>query len=519
MDDGLLKMLERYATQGVKAMHMPGHKRNGGAARYLEALGARLDITEIDGFDNLHEPSGILKDAMARAAALWGSKNAFFLVNGSTCGILAGVRAATEPGDRVIVARNSHQSVFHALELMELDAAYLLPSFDSSLGVFGSLSPEAVEKALDEDPDAKLVVVTSPTYEGAVSDIAAILRITKAQGVPLLVDEAHGAHLGFSARFPGGAVAAGADIVVQSLHKTLPSLTQTAIAHVGGLIDPARFQAQLDIFETSSPSYLLMASIDGCVRLIGAEKDRLFAAWADQLDAFDRAVKGLKHLTFPGHGAPQSPSMHAFDRSKILISTRRTSLTGPTLMEHLRSKYQIELEMASCDHALAMTGLTEPDGALEALAAALREIDKSCAPAASSQASIPAITLPEIDHGCAPTSAKLEPLKAPALPETDIGCTPAPSKPEPLEAPALPERVMTIAQALRMAREAVPFAEAVGRVAAQYAWAYPPGVPLIAPGERVDGRFVAEAKRYAEAGIPLRGRPAEGQLWVVQGNL
>lgn len=163
--------------------------------------------------------------------------------------------------------------MFHALELMELDAAYLLPSFDSSLGVFGSLSPEAVEKALDEDPDAKLVVVTSPTYEGAVSDIAAILRITKAQGVPLLVDEAHGAHLGFSARFPGGAVAAGADIVVQSLHKTLPSLTQTAIAHVGGLIDPARFQAQLDIFETSSPSYLLMASIDGCVRLIDRPDD------------------------------------------------------------------------------------------------------------------------------------------------------------------------------------------------------------------------------------------------------
>ncbi len=488
MGDGLLNMLERYAARGVKAMHMPGHKRNITAARYLDALGAHLDITEIDGFDNLHEPSGILKDAMACAAALWGSENAFFLVNGSTCGILAGVRALAEPGDRVIVARNSHQSVFHALELMELDAAYLLPSFDSSLGVFGSVSPEAVEKALDENPDAKLVVVTSPTYEGAVSDIAAILRVTKARGVPLLIDEAHGAHLGFSSRFPGGAVAAGADIVVQSLHKTLPSLTQTAIAHVGGLIDPARFQAQLDIFETSSPSYLLMASIDGCVRLIGAEKDRLFSAWADQLDAFDRAVEGLTHLILPGHGAPQSPAMHAFDRSKILISTRGTNLTGPALMVLLRSTYQIELEMASCDHALAMTGLTEPDGALEALAAALWEIDKHCAPTASSQTFIQAATLPEI----MPISTNLEPL----------------------EAPDLPERVMTIAEAQRKPREAVPIAEAVGRVAAQYAWAYPPGVPLIAPGERVDGRFVAESRRYAKAGIGLRGCPAEGLLWV-----
>lgn len=470
MDDGLLGMLERYAAQGVWAMHMPGHKRAFGASRYLDALGARLDITEIDGFDNLHEPSGILKDAMARAAALWGSENAFFLVNGSTCGILAGIRAATAPGDKVIVTRNGHQSVYHALELMELDAAYVLPSFDDALGVFGSVSPEWVAKALLENPDAKLVVVTSPTYEGAASDIGSILRVTRARGVPLLVDEAHGAHLGFSDRFPGGAAAAGADIVVQSLHKTLPSLTQTAIAHVGGLIDPARFQAQLDIFETTSPSYLLMASIDGCVRLIGAEKDRLFDAWADKLDAFDRAVGGLKHLTLPGHGAPVSPAMHAFDRSKILISTRQTGLTGPALMEALRSEYRIELEMASCGHALAMTGLLEPGGALEALAAALKEIDRGCST----------------------------------------------GKPEPFEAPALPERAMTIAQALRRPREAVPLAEAIGRAAAQYAWAYPPGVPLIAPGEVVDERFVSEAQRYARAGIRLRGCPAEGQMWVTR---
>jgi hypothetical protein len=192
--------------------------------------------------------------------------------------------------------------------------------------------------------------------------------------------------------------------VVQSLHKTLPSLTQTAIAHVGGLIDPARFQAQLDIFETSSPSYLLMASIDGCVRLLGAEKDLLFAGWAEKLDAFDRAVNGLKRLTLPGHGAPASPAMHAFDRSKILISTRGTSLTGPALMELLRSKYGIELEMASCDYALAMTGLTEPDSSLEALAAALREIDRDCAPAHGKSEPLEALNLSETDLDCAPAS-------------------------------------------------------------------------------------------------------------------
>jgi arginine/lysine/ornithine decarboxylase len=451
---------------------MPGHKRNAAAADYLAALGARLDITEIDGFDNLHDPKGLIKDAMAQAARLWGSENAFFLVNGSTCGILAGVRAATEPGDRVIVARNSHQSVYHALELMELDACYLLSEYDRALGVYGSVTPTAVERALFECPDACLVVVTSPTYEGAVSDIAAISRLTRARGVPLLVDEAHGAHLGFSPDFPSGAVAGGADIVIQSLHKTLPSLTQTAIAHVGGLIDPGRFQAQLDIFETSSPSYLLMASIDGCVRLIEREGKEWFARWAKELSAFDRATRGLTHLSLPGHGAPIGPAAHAFDRSKILISTHGTDITGPRLSEALRARYNIELEMAACGQALAMTGLTEPDGALTALSDALIEIDRELAPSAEG---------------------------------------------EPLEAPALPERTLPIARAKRMPREAAPLAESLGRVSAQYAWAYPPGVPLIAPGERVDGRFLQEVHRYADAGVPLKGCPAEGMLWLVRG--
>ena len=301
MDEGLFERLEAYAARGVLAMHMPGHKRNAGAAKYLAGLGARYDITEIDGFDNLHAPEDILRDAMARAAALWGSERAYFLVNGATGGILAGVRALTRRGDRVIVARNSHQAVYHALELMELDAAYVLPEFDTATGLPGPVKPESVERVLSAHPDARLVIVTSPTYDGAVSDIASIARAAHARGVPLLVDEAHGAHLGFHRYFPGGAVRAGADIVIQSVHKTLPSLTQTAIAHAGGLANPDRFQAALDIFQTTSPSYLLLASIDGCVRLIEQRGEILFDAWAARLSRFDELSNALRpHTRFPG---------------------------------------------------------------------------------------------------------------------------------------------------------------------------------------------------------------------------
>jgi len=466
MDEGLFERLEAYAARGVLAMHMPGHKRNAGAAKYLAGLGARYDITEIDGFDNLHAPEDILRDAMARAAALWGSERAYFLVNGATGGILAGVRALTRRGDRVIVARNSHQAVYHALELMELDAAYVLPEFDTATGLPGPVKPESVERALSAHPDARLVIVTSPTYDGAVSDIASIARAAHARGVPLLVDEAHGAHLGFHRYFPGGAVRAGADIVIQSVHKTLPSLTQTAIAHAGGLANPDRFQAALDIFQTTSPSYLLLASIDGCVRLIEQRGEILFDAWAARLSRFDELSHALRRIALPGrcgHGR--------YDPSKIVISTRGLNLTGPELMDLLRARHGIELEMAGRDYALAMTGLTEPDGALEALAAALVEIDRECAPAGARD-----------EDG----------------------------------APFLPERAMTIAQALLMEREAVPLSEAQGRVSAQYAWAYPPGIPLIAPGEVVDGRFLREAARYQLAGIALRGSPAEGLHWVLR---
>jgi arginine decarboxylase len=465
----LLERLEAHAALGARAMHMPGHKRNTAAAHYLSALGARLDITEIDGFDSLHAPQGILKSSMERAARVWGSQSAFFLVNGSTCGILAGIRAALSPGQKVIAARNCHQAVFHAIDVAGLDAKYILPAFDEDLGIFLSVTPESVASALDQDPDAGLIVVTSPTYEGVISDIAGICRAAHRRGVPVLVDEAHGAHLGFSPKFPGGAVSAGADIVIQSLHKTLPSLTQTAIAHVGGgRISADALQAQIGIFETSSPSYLLLASIDGCVRLIEREKSALFDRWAAGLEGFFGAVRGLERLRVMGAG-PRPPGAFMLDPSKIMLSARG-AMTGLEMAGALRAR-GIEPEMAACDYVLLMTGLTEPDGALEALAEVIWGIDRTCP-------------------------------KAPGR--------------EKYAAPRIPQRAMTIARALREQADSIPFEAAEGRISAQYLWAYPPGIPLIAPGERIEAHLLSERARMLRAGIlPIGGRDA-GRIDVVK---
>ncbi len=424
----LIDYLDQYAKTRVP-MHMPGHKRNASLAAYLARLGAGLDVTEAEGLDNLHDAAGILRDGMEKTAALWGSGRAFWLVNGSSCGVLAGVWATVPDGGAVICARNCHRSVLNALILRHARTSYVMPEMDAA-GIAGPLSPEAVAHALGENPDARLLIVTSPTYEGVLSDIPEICRIAHARGVAVLVDEAHGAHLGFGHGFPDGAVKAGADMVVQSLHKTLPSLTQTAVLHISGdRIDGEAVRAALSIFETSSPSYLLMASIDGCVDLLRARGDALFSPWRDGLCALRKRLAALKHLTLGSGAWPRDPS-------KIVVRTDQSDIGGARLMEMLRMR-GIEPEMAAPNHVVLMTGMGDTGATLAALAEALLDIDGSIGPG----------------H-----RAPLPPLP-------------------------LPARALSPWEAAGRAAETVKTADAAGRVCAEAVWAYPPGIPLIVPGE------------------------------------
>lgn len=447
----LLDVLNGYHNT-LLPMHMPGHKRNEELAPYLAALTARLDVTEVDGLDDLHHPNGILRDGMAQTAALWGSHRAFWLVNGSTCGILAGIYAAVPTGGKVICARNCHKSVYNGLSLVQAEPVFLLPDTDHLAGISGPISPESVTAALDQNPDAKLVIITSPTYEGVLSDIAGICRISHARGVPLLVDEAHGSHLGFGYGFPDGAVHAGADIVIHSLHKTLPSLTQTAVLHFSGnLIDERCIENGLAVFETSSPSYLLMASISGCVELIKTRGKELFFAWQDHLKSFYSRTGDLHNLAVMACEWLRDPS-------KIVIFTGSAGMTGSELAEILRRKYRIETEMAAGNYIVAMTGMGDTAETLGAFADAVLDID-------------------------------LHTSKA---------------DPEYIPAPVLPERTMTPAQAAYLPNTAVPLALSAGKISAEYVWAYPPGVPLIVPGEIISENLLSSIHRYTEMDVCLR---------------
>ncbi|MDR0491449.1 MAG: aminotransferase class I/II-fold pyridoxal phosphate-dependent enzyme, partial [Oscillospiraceae bacterium] len=272
----LYDKLAKYATGEVYPMHMPGHKRN---ADFSSGLPYNIDITEISGFDDLHEPRGVLRDTSRLAASIYGSDRAFMLINGSTVGILAAIGALAKRGEKVLVAKYSHRSVHNAITLFGLNPVYLKQETDETSGVACDIAATDVELSLQTNPDIKLVVVTSPTYEGVISDIHSIAATVHRRGLPLLVDSAHGAHLGFSPMFRHSAVGADADVVVMSLHKTLPALTQCSLLHVSGnLADADEIARMLCVLQTSSPSYVLMASIDRCLNLLASDSAALFSA-------------------------------------------------------------------------------------------------------------------------------------------------------------------------------------------------------------------------------------------------
>lgn len=431
----LFERLDEYAGSGAQAMHMPGHKRNTAAFPWLAGLAER-DITEIHGFDNLNDPEGLFARLEERMAALWGADVSIPLVNGSTVGILASVLACLEGGGELLMARDSHKSVYNAAVLSRAGTRYLNPRLHPVFGFPLSVTPEEVEAALDAGPGVKLVCVTSPTYQGVISDIASIAAVCHRRGVPLLVDEAHGAHLGFGG-FPGSAVAQGADLVVQSLHKTLPSLTQTAVLHIRrGLVDPGPVRRCTAMLQSSSPSYLLSASIDACVDFLEREGQEAAHRWLEALLAARRELSGLERLSLWDGG----DGVFRYDPSKLLVGG-----PGLWLERKLRDTYRIEPEYALLRHVLAMTGMGDTRESLGRLTRALRELDR----------------------------------QAPEAPEAPL----------PAAAPAY---VLPLGQALASPGRAVPADRAAGRVSGEFVWSYPPGIPLLVPGQRITGETLAQ---------------------------
>ena len=445
----LFDELISYSKKDIVPMHMPGHKRQS----IDSVLPYAVDITEISGFDNLHERHGILRELADKLAGAKGAAYAFPLVGGSTAGILASVFAMTDPGDRVIISRGCHKSVYRACEIRNLRISYLYPE-TAPEGFFLSVTPGELEKCLTANPGAKLVVITSPTYEGIISDIKTLSEVSHAHGAKLLVDAAHGAHLGYSDCFPEDALSLGADVSVESLHKTLPALTQTAALYLGKGIDPRPFEGALDIFETSSPSYILTASIDRCLKYI--DDREVFTRYSRMLDDFYASAACLEKLG--GADFRERDGVFDYDRGKIIISSLRCDKSAPEIPDILRTGFGIETEMTGAYHIVCMTSVCDTPENFARLSEALKSIDRS---AGYREVSEPFPDFPEA------------------------------------------ETVLSLQEAAAARSVYMKLSEAAGKISGQYLWAYPPGIPLLTPGEVITPGILRYIEALQSMGIEL----------------
>ncbi|WP_049962320.1 aminotransferase class I/II-fold pyridoxal phosphate-dependent enzyme [Oribacterium sp. FC2011] len=601
----LYKDLCQYLEKGLYPFHMPGHKRNveipgvsvkdteldrvvkvsdqetfnsrvrtenntvsdilgitsGKRKEELSDFGRNpisFDLTEVQGTDDLHHPEGILKASMERTARVFGADRTWYMVNGSTCGNLAGIGSICPLNGELIVARNCHRSVFHALELRNITPHWVYPKFDKEFGILTDIAPDSVKELLEKYPESRGVVITSPTYEGVVSDIKAIAEICHTHGVPLFVDEAHGAHLGLveSAGFPDSAIRCGADLVVQSAHKTLIGLNQTALLHLKGeLINPKTIERNLDIFETSSPSYILMLSLDACTEMILEKGEEVFSGWSRMLAAFDEGIKGLRHFKVLCHGDEKLRHIKAlchrddrlndhdffsFDKSKILINFSDTHFSGDSLTELLRKKYHFEFEMQQGKSLLAMTGPGDEEAALIRLAKALKELDREEDDFRQKFHGLKHERRKRIENECKQKHYELNQkggieneysYKHGSISDSEANsstclltgshedsstCLPTCSHEDPstfcptvsesnseFSWLTVSEQVITLQQATEAESEEISFPNAVNRISAEYVYCYPPGIPIIVPGERLTAEKIDRIKNFSRKGYEL----------------
>lgn len=460
----LYKNLIEYSESDFYPFHMPGHKRN------MEGIGNPYlyDITEIDGFDNLHEPQGILRIAMEEAAAFYEADKTYFLVNGSTCGLLSAICGVTSKQDKIIVARNCHKSVYNAVYLNELTTVYVYPEIISEYDINGGISPDSILQAIKDNTDAKAVVITSPTYEGVVSDIESIARIVHDNNMILIVDEAHGAHFGMHPELPKSALGMGADIVIQSLHKTLPALTQTALLHIkGDRVDRDKVENFLKIYQTSSPSYVLMSSITECIDKIKKDGTLMFEPYVKRLNVVHKHAKELTHLKFLNKDVIGNSSVYDFDLSKLVVSVKGTGYSGQWLYDRLLEDFHLQMEMASGDYVIAMTSIMDTEEGLLRLFKAMTEIDRDIRIEAYNKSE------EDIEEGNF------------ILPK------------------AIPIKSSYCAQ--NAETECLDLRKAEGKISAEYIYLYPPGSPIVAPGEMLTGELVSLIERYKKSGLNIYG--------------
>ncbi len=461
--------LERFRKQRVVPFDVPGHKRGRGNPELVKLLGEQcvsLDVNSMKPLDNLCHPISVIYDAEALAADAFGAAHAYFMVGGTTSSVQSMILTACKAGDKIILPRNVHRSVINALVLCGAEPVYVDPDVDKHIGIALGMELSQVEKAIREHPAATAVFVNNPTYYGICSDLRSIVRIAHEHNMMVLVDEAHGTHLSFNDKLPVSAMEAGADMAAVSMHKSGGSLTQSSLLLLGPNVNTRYVEQIINLTQTTSASYLLLSSLDISRRNLALRGRESFEKVANMAEYAREEINSIGGYYAYGKDLVNGGSIFDFDVTKLSVYTRDIGLTGIEVYDLLRDEYDIQIEFGDIGNILAYISIGDRIQDIERLVGALEDIKRLY--------SKPVSLLHNAEY--------ITPIVA-----------------------ATPQR------AFYAEKELVPIRETAGRICGEFVMCYPPGIPILAPGEMITQEIIDYTLFAKEKGCSMQG-PEDGSL-------
>lgn len=461
----LFDAVKEIARKGIVPFDVPGHKRGQGIEELKDYLGERvfdLDINAMVELDNIFNPVGVIKEAEQLAAELYGSDNCFLLVNGTTSGLQTMLLSMCEEWDKIILPRNVHRSITAGLILSGAIPIYIKPEYNHKLGIALGVTPESVDEAIRKNPDAKVLLVINPTYYGVVSHVESIVDIAHAHGLHVIADQAHGSHFRFHQDFPRCALKAGADMAAMSLHKTGGSLTQSSLLMVNSSsIDHDVIRTYLNLIQTTSPSHILLTSIDIARKQLALEGKKMLSNVLEVSRYAREKINQIKGYYAFGPDLVGQPGVAGFDETKLGICVKELGLTGYEMREILYHQYKIQVELADLYNILCIISLGDNHQSVNTLIKALEDI--------------------AVKHG----REKDEHIFEKEL--------------------LIPEVVVSPRDAFYSMKKSVRLEDSAGEISAESAMAYPPGIPIIAPGEKITRDVIDYIKMLKAQKCVLQG--------------
>lgn len=463
----LFSALRRHAEQNPTQFHIPGHKKGlGSDAEFRAFIGDNalsIDLINIAPLDDLHQPTGVIEEAQKLAADAFGADYTYFSVQGTSGAIITMIMSVCLPGDKIIVPRNVHKSIMAAIIFAGARPIFISPVRDENLGIDHGITTRAVKRALDKHPDSKAVLVINPTYYGVCADLKEIVDLVHTFDIPVLVDEAHGVLIHFNEKLPMSAMQAGADMAATSVHKLGGSMTQSSVLNVrGGRVNPHRIQTIISMLTTTSTSYILLSSLDTSRRNLALNGHKLAEQAIELAEYARKSINEISGLYCFGREILGGEATFDLDPTKVAIHVRHLGITGYETENWLRDHFNLEIEMSDMYNILCLVTPGDTSDSIEKLLEALRALSDSFHEGAEARELV-------------------------------------------VKIPDIPQLSLSPRDAFYGQTEVVPFKESAGRIIAEFIYVYPPGIPILLPGEVISQKNIDYIVEHVEVGLPVKG--------------